>query len=170
MRKPSARKAEPAAKPLAATKPAASKPEPASKAVPPLKPVPATKHVRIAKKVATRAGRGSTASAPAVSEPVPAPSIEPKPKASPRGRSVPKIEPLELETVSNPDGGAGSASTAPLGRSRGLERERGSSSPLKHSFHLRPGVRVEIELPENVTVSEVDRFCSFLKTIPFAGD
>jgi hypothetical protein len=40
---------------------------------------------------------------------------------------------------------------------------------LQHSFHLRPGVLVMLELPEDVTPIEVDRFCHFLKAIPFAG-
>lgn len=40
---------------------------------------------------------------------------------------------------------------------------------LQHSFHLRPGAMVTIELPEDVTPAEVERFCNFLKTLPFAG-
>jgi len=45
-----------------------------------------------------------------------------------------------------------------------------ASRTLRHSFHLRPGLLVSIELPEDVTATEVARFCSFLQAIPFAGD
>lgn len=53
---------------------------------------------------------------------------------------------------------------------------RGAGAPvsriarsLQHSFHLRPGLTVSIDLPEDVTPTEVDRFCTFLKALPFAG-
>jgi hypothetical protein len=42
------------------------------------------------------------------------------------------------------------------------------SRRLQHSFHLRPGVQVSLDLPEDLTATEVDRFCSFLKALPFA--
>jgi hypothetical protein len=45
-----------------------------------------------------------------------------------------------------------------------------ASRTLRHSFHLRRGLLVSIELPEDVTATEVARFCSFLQAIPFAGD
>jgi hypothetical protein len=45
-----------------------------------------------------------------------------------------------------------------------------ASRTLRHSFHLRPGLLVSIELPEDVSATEVARFCSFLQAIPFAGD
>lgn len=40
---------------------------------------------------------------------------------------------------------------------------------LDHVFHLRPGYLVTVHLPADVTRAEVDRFCGFLKVIPFDG-
>jgi hypothetical protein len=50
-----------------------------------------------------------------------------------------------------------------------VARLSGRGRSLQHSFHLRPGLQVSIELPEDITATEIDRFCTFLKAIPFAG-
>jgi hypothetical protein len=40
-------------------------------------------------------------------------------------------------------------------------------SSLEHAFRLRPNVVVSVELPADVTPLEVERFCQFLRAIPF---
>lgn len=41
---------------------------------------------------------------------------------------------------------------------------------IKHSFRLRPDYVVDIELPEDLTPLEADRFAKFVLTLPFNGD
>jgi transcriptional regulator with XRE-family HTH domain len=39
---------------------------------------------------------------------------------------------------------------------------------LQHSFHLRPGLRISIDLPENLTEREADRLARFIQSLPVA--
>lgn len=39
---------------------------------------------------------------------------------------------------------------------------------LQHSFHLRAGVQVSIELPEDLTEREADRLARFIQSLPVA--
>ncbi|MFZ2981516.1 MAG: helix-turn-helix transcriptional regulator [Sphingobium sp.] len=39
---------------------------------------------------------------------------------------------------------------------------------LQHSFHLRPGLQVTIELPDNLTDREADRLARFVQSLPVA--
>jgi len=64
--------------------------------------------------------------------------------------------------------GGGRLTRTKLSREAGAPVSRIARS-LQHSFHLRPGLTVSIDLPEDVTPTEVDRFCTFLKALPFAG-
>jgi hypothetical protein len=80
-----------------------------------------------------------------------APKRSPAQAAPGRPDAAPSIEPTPK----------GSAVAAPV---------PSASRTLRHSFHLRPGLLVSIELPEDVNATEVARFCSFLQAIPFAGD
>jgi hypothetical protein len=110
---------------------------------------------------------------PKASKPEPKAS-KPEPKAG-KGRAAAKPEPREVEDVLAK--GLARKSLVPL--ARGLERtklSRGGAEPvsrvsrsLQHSFHLRPGAMVTVDLPEDVTLAEVERFCNFLKALPFAG-
>lgn len=43
-----------------------------------------------------------------------------------------------------------------------------ATETLEHSFHLRPGFQARLLLPSNVTRAELDRFCRYLQTLPFA--
>ena len=86
-----------------------------------------------------------------------------------------------MEDGARPAKGLGRKVLVPVGRR--LDRPRlsahdpgepvvrlsGRGRSLQHSFHLRPGLQVTIELPEDVTGIEIDRFCTFLQAIPFAG-
>jgi len=42
-----------------------------------------------------------------------------------------------------------------------------TSSSLEHVFHLRPGYLATIRLPSDVTAEEMERFCQFLRVLPF---
>jgi hypothetical protein len=104
------------------------------------------------------------------------PALKPEAPASRKPARVAKLEPvLDEELIAR---GPARKSLVPAG-SR-LERTKLSardvaepvsrvSRSLQHSFHLRPGLQVAIELPEDVTPTEVERFCTFLKALPFAG-
>lgn len=52
----------------------------------------------------------------------------------------------------------------------GLAVEAASSEAgmLQHSFHLRPGFQVTIELPEDLTEREADRLARFIQSLPVA--
>ncbi|MBD9640884.1 helix-turn-helix transcriptional regulator [Ensifer sp. ENS07] len=39
---------------------------------------------------------------------------------------------------------------------------------LQHSFHLRPGLQVTIELPDDLTEREADRLARFVQSLPVA--
>ncbi|XUY28542.1 hypothetical protein RMR21_015610 [Agrobacterium sp. rho-8.1] len=39
---------------------------------------------------------------------------------------------------------------------------------LRHSFHLRPGVQVQFELPADLTAREAERLSQFLQSLPVA--
>lgn len=39
---------------------------------------------------------------------------------------------------------------------------------LQHSFHLRPGLQIMIELPEDLTDREADRLSRFVQSLPVA--
>jgi hypothetical protein len=109
----------------------------------------AEKKVNVTKMSATRPAAGPAA--PVLSE-------EPAPKGSTRKLLVPvgkRLDRPKLSTRETPEPAA--------------RPERTPSRSLQHAFHLRPGVLVSVELPEDVTSIEVERFCSFLKAIPFAG-
>jgi hypothetical protein len=155
---------------------------------PAVKPGRVAKKVRIAKKVAvgstaakkvaaknvsTRRGRGAAANPPLSTslEQAPALASELSPKRRARKALVAGAGRLELDTSSSHDSSdAARASATSLPPERARERAvRGPSRSLKHSFHLRPGLLIELELPEDVTPSEVERLCAFLKAIPFAG-
>jgi hypothetical protein len=41
---------------------------------------------------------------------------------------------------------------------------------LDHSFHLRPGTSVSIELPIDLTTQEAERLAAFIKTLPMNQD
>jgi hypothetical protein len=41
---------------------------------------------------------------------------------------------------------------------------------LRHPFRLRPGLTLNLELPENLTVKEAMRLADFVKTLPFDAD
>jgi hypothetical protein len=121
-----------------------------------------------APRAAKKAGatRVTAPSAPAAADAAPALSSEPSPKGSFRKALVPISRRLERQQLSSRDAGA----APPAPRSARLERAAPASSrPLQHAFHLRPGLLVKIELPEDVTPTEVERFCTFLKAIPFAA-
>jgi hypothetical protein len=87
-------------------------------------------------------------------------STETVAKGATRKALVPTVRRLERPKLS--------AHELPEPLSRPSARARAAS--LQHSFHLRPGVLVTIELPEDVSNSEVERLCGFLKSIPFARD
>jgi hypothetical protein len=61
-------------------------------------------------------------------------------------------------------------------RRRGKQESAAAGSALtgvlEHVFHLRPGFAATVRLPQDVTQMEIERFCHFLKAIPFvqAGD
>ena len=38
---------------------------------------------------------------------------------------------------------------------------------LSHSYHLRPGLEVELQLPTDLTKDEAKRLASFLESLPF---
>jgi hypothetical protein len=118
---------------------------------------------RIAKKVRAQRGSAPLANGARAAE-APALSSEPAPKGSTRKALTPVGKPLARPKLS-----AGEAPGAPAAP-RAERAARGSSRTLRHSFHLRPGLLVNLELPEDVTATEVDRFCSFLKAIPFGGE
>lgn len=44
-----------------------------------------------------------------------------------------------------------------------VENEAGM---LQHSFHLRAGLQIAIELPENLTEREADRLARFIQSLP----
>jgi hypothetical protein len=119
---------------------------------------------RATKRAGAKSGSGGAVGAARGSEAAPALSSEPGPKGSTRKALTPIGGRLEREKLSRRD-----AAAAP----RLARAARAPSIPsrrLQHSFHLRPGLLVSIELPEDVTPNEVDRFCSFLKSIPFDGE
>ena len=118
---------------------------------------------RVAKKVRAKRGAAPLESA-ARAAAAPALSSEPAPKGSARKVLVPVGKRPERPKLSG-----GNAPEAPAAQ-RPERATATSSRTLRHSFHLRPGLLVNLELPEDVTATEVDRFCSFLKAIPFAGD
>jgi hypothetical protein len=104
---------------------------------------------------------------------VPAFSDEAAPQGSSRKALAPTSKRLERPKLSTRQPKTREPSDAPSARrlpakpaARPLGRDQ---KLLQHSFHLRPGVLVTLELPEDVTPIEVDRFCHFLKAIPFAG-
>lgn len=88
----------------------------------------------------------------------PALSTEPGAKGSTRKALVPTVRRLERPKLS--------AHELPEPLSRPPARAPAAS--LRHSFHLRPTVLVTIELPADVSTTEVERLCGFLKSIPFA--
>jgi hypothetical protein len=90
----------------------------------------------------------------------PALSTETGAKGATRKALVPTVRRQERPKLS--------AHELPEPLSRPLARTPAAS--LQHSFHLRPGVLVTIELPADVSTSEVERLCGFLKSIPFAHD
>lgn len=116
---------------------------------------------RLAKKI--RGKRPAPAASAPAGEGAPVLASEPS-KGPARQTLAPVGKRLERATLSSPR-----AAEAPPAR----RQEPGSAARarlLQHSFHLRPGVLVSIELPEDVSSAEVERFCSFLKAIPFATD
>lgn len=122
-------------------------------------------------KASKAAGRGSSAAAPApVAAGAAAPSLsaEPGPKGSARRVLVPAGRRPERPKLSS----HASAVTrqAPGSPVPGSEPQPAAPTrTLRHTFHLRPGMLVSIELPEDVSATEVARFCSFLQAIPFEG-
>ena len=55
------------------------------------------------------------------------------------------------------------------GREAGDERN-GEIDDLIHTFFLRPGLRVQVELPEDLTQEEAARFSTFIQSLPFESD
>lgn len=145
---------------------------------------------RAAKKAAKGSPRGRLDAVPDA-DGAPALSSEPRPKGSTRKALVPAGKRLERVVLSSRaageapprprsprsatsdaaalDAGASSPSMTGAARSPAEPRLGAASRTLRHSFHLRPGLLVSIDLPEDVTATEVSRFCSFLEAIPFAG-
>lgn len=41
---------------------------------------------------------------------------------------------------------------------------------ITHTFHLRPGVAVEVDLPDDLTSSEAERLSKFITSLPFDID
>ena len=127
---------------------------------------------------ASRKGSASVAAAPEpgkVSKRVAKVASQAAPATSRRAEKAPSADPGEAAP-----GAALRASRqvlAPAGKRltrTKLSREEGApvsriARSLQHSFHLRPGLTVSVDLPEDVTPTEVDRFCTFLKALPFAG-
>jgi hypothetical protein len=142
------------------------------------KPTPGKTAAKPARdKTATRSTFDKTATKPAVDEAPPKParskldlarepsgalapalSTEPGAKGPTRKALVPTVRRLERPKLS--------AHELPEPLSRPPARAPAAS--LQHSFHLRPGVLVTIELPADVSTTEVERLCGFLKSIPFA--
>jgi hypothetical protein len=108
----------------------------------------------------------ASAAAPALSD-------EPAPKGSSRKALVPTSKRLERPKLSTRPpttrAPSGEPSAMELPSKPAARPPRSEQRHLQHSFHLRPGVLVMLELPEDVTPIEVERFCHFLKAIPFAG-
>ena len=50
------------------------------------------------------------------------------------------------------------------------EPEAPSVDLVKHTFNLRPGMVVTVELPSDFTDKEADRFSQFLRALPFQVD
>jgi transcriptional regulator with XRE-family HTH domain len=48
------------------------------------------------------------------------------------------------------------------------EAHPGKVGMLQHSFHLRPGIQITIELPEDLTDRESDRLARFVQSLPVA--
>jgi hypothetical protein len=145
---------------------AAAKPVPEKTST---KPVPEKASTRLAPE---KASAGKASAKPSKADAKARPSVdrelsgdaaaslasEPSPKGVTRKVLVPTVRRLERPKLS--------AHELPEPLSR--PPARAPSASLQHSFHLRPGVLVTIELPENVSTSEVERLCGFLKSIPFA--
>jgi hypothetical protein len=145
---------------------AAAKPTPAKTAAKPALDKTAAKPAR--DKTAAKPAPDETSPKPARAKPdlarepsgalTPALSTEPGAKGSTRKALVPTVRRLERPKLS--------AHELPEPLSRPPARAPAAS--LRHSFHLRPTVLVTIELPADVSTTEVERLCGFLKSIPFA--
>ena len=49
-----------------------------------------------------------------------------------------------------------------------VEAPTKEAGKLQHSFHLRPGLQVRIELPEDLTEREAERLARFVQSLPVA--
>lgn len=130
---------------------------------------------RLAKKVREkRAATPAPGAARAVEVAPPPLSAEPAPKGSTRKALAaagkrPERPQLSSRAAPEPPPIA-RAERSGSERPTGTERATGTSArTLSHAFHLRPGLLVNIDLPEDVTPTEVDRLCAFLKAIPFTA-
>jgi hypothetical protein len=122
-----------------------------------------------------KAGKGRAGAKPEPTVNKTQPSKTQPSKTQPSKTQPSKTQPKAVEDVL----GKGLARKSLVPVANGLERtklSRGGAEPvsrvarsLQHSFHLRPGARVTVDLPEDVTPAEVERFCNFLKALPFAG-
>jgi hypothetical protein len=68
------------------------------------------------------------------------------------------FEPAEVQPTLQGLSGEGDAS--------GPQRE---SAPLRHTFVLRPGLMVALELPEDLTATEAGRLARFVEALSFEG-
>lgn len=48
-----------------------------------------------------------------------------------------------------------------------MESNGGRGMTLQHQFNIRPDFRVDLRLPQDLSVAEADRLASFVKTLPF---
>lgn len=49
-----------------------------------------------------------------------------------------------------------------------LDAMENDAGMLQHSFHLRAGLQIAIELPEDLTEREADRLARFIQSLPVA--
>lgn len=50
------------------------------------------------------------------------------------------------------------------------ERFSAANDDVRHTFWLRPGLRVIIDLPPNLTYREADRFGRIVESLPFTQE